>query len=346
MRLQKIALLAAFSGSVLMGQPDPASPTFAMTPAAMAAGTPAGVAVLSPHEAVNLFSGALTFEVPLHTVGGRGSEGYTIIEPIGTRWSLENDPIQRNTNFWNPLPSSGPETYSWPGGTLLNGTPGGVARRDGLIGPARTYNCQTPGTVGAGQTYYTNSTLTKIVWAEANGTVHEFLDVATGGAALQTPIGGGWCNVDPSSGGASRGTVFESDDATGATFIADAPVHDDITESTLGLGQGISGWLLLKDGSRQYISSDKGIGTTIIDRNGNQTKVMSPYGTQNLVITDDLGRQTTITHANFANSGDTTTPLLDTITYDGAGGPAHCITISYDLDPAHYRVRGWCQTQC
>ena len=56
----------------------------------------------------------------------------------------------------------------------------------------------------------------------------------------------------------------------------------------------------------------------MIDRNGNQTKVMSPYGTTNLVITDDLGRQTTITHAN---SGAATPPPLDTITYDGAGGP-------------------------
>jgi hypothetical protein len=99
MRVQKIALLAMFSGSLLMSQPDPASPTFAMTPAAVAAMTPAGVVALAPHEFVNVFSGALTFEVPLHTVGGRGSEGYTIVEPIGTRWSLENDVIQQGTDF-------------------------------------------------------------------------------------------------------------------------------------------------------------------------------------------------------------------------------------------------------
>jgi RHS repeat-associated protein len=331
MRLQKLALLVAFSVSALMGQPDTASPTFAMTPAAVAAGTPAGVVALSPLESVNLFSGALTFEVPLHEVGGRGSTGYTIVEPIGTRWSLENDIIQQGTDFWNPLPSSGPENYSWPGGALLSGTNGGVIRRDGLIGRAQTYYCKIQGTVGFGQTYYLNSTLTKIVWAEANGTAHELLDVATGGAALRTTLSTGrWCDVDPVSGGPSRGTVFESDDATGVTFIADAPVHDDISEVTLSSGHGISGWLLLKDGSRQYSNTSNfanGFITQMIDRNGNQTNLMSP-GTQNPVITDDLGRQTTITHANWY--GNTTTAPLDTITYQGAGGTPHTITISYD----------------
>jgi RHS repeat-associated protein len=330
MRFQRIALLAMFSGSLLMSQPDTASPTFAMTPAAVAAGTPAGVVALSPVESVNLFSGALTFEVPLHDIGGRGSTGYTIVEPIGTRWSLENDIIQQGTDFWNPLPSSGPENSSWPGGTLLSGTGGGVVRRDGLIGRAHTYYCKIQGTVGFGQTYYLNSTLTKIVWVEANGTAHEFLDVATGGAALQTTLSTGrWCDVDPVSGGRSRGTVFESDDATGVTFIADAPVLDDISEVTLGSG-GISGWLLFKDGSRQYSNTSNfanGFITQMIDRNGNQTNLMSP-GTQNPVITDDLGRQTTITHANWY--GNTTTAPLDTITYQGAGGTPHSITISYD----------------
>jgi YD repeat-containing protein len=320
MRVQKIALLAAFSGSVLMGQSDPASPTFAMTPAAIAAGTPSGVAVLSPHEAVNLFNGNLSFEVPLHSVEGRGKAGYTMVVPIGTKWTIEND-LFNNNDYFVPVPSTAPETYLWPSGYAnFEGAPGQIIRRDAIDGNGRrTYYCTRPGTIGDGYIYIDDYSLTKFVWVEANGTEHEFLDAATGGSLLGSLVY--TCNTDPINGGPSRGTVFESDEATGATFIADNTVRDDISESTFNTnGTSIAGWLIFKDGTRYY-SDTNGRIVQIIDRSGNQTSLS--YPANQLVITDSMGRTTTANYANL--SGGATPPVYDTIAYgNSSGGQGRC----------------------
>src|SRR5690349_14734627 len=54
------------------------SVTDGRTPLGMAAGAPAGSYSLSDLDNVNLFNGNLSFAIPLMTIGGRGSAGYTM----------------------------------------------------------------------------------------------------------------------------------------------------------------------------------------------------------------------------------------------------------------------------
>jgi hypothetical protein len=136
MGVRRFALLTAFSASLLMGQPDPASPTFAMTPAAVAAGTPDGVAILSPHETVNVFNGNLSFVVPLHDVSGRGKAGYTTVIPIGTKWTIENDMVQKRCRLLGSRPKYDPRELYLPRVGRIRGQSGsnletGYAHRQG-----------------------------------------------------------------------------------------------------------------------------------------------------------------------------------------------------------------------
>src|SRR5262245_9538615 len=56
------------------------------TPTGLAPGSPAGSYPLSGFDNINLFSGKLNFRLPLLTVGGRGTAGYTITLPIEKNW--------------------------------------------------------------------------------------------------------------------------------------------------------------------------------------------------------------------------------------------------------------------
>ena len=207
---------------------------------------------------------------------------------------------KNDVDFWVPVPSTTPESFTFPGSAVFEGSPGQIWRRDTLIDRANTFTCQIQGTPGNGQTYYQNRTLTKIVWMEPNGTEHEFLDVTSGGAPL--PTDGSYihsCYTDYQNGGPSRGTVFESDEATAATFVADTPVLDHISQYNFDGPPGISGWLLFKDGTRYYCDTQGHI-TQILDSSGNQANLS--YSANSLMITDSTGRTTSVAYANLSGS--------------------------------------------
>ncbi len=58
------------------------SVTDGLTPLGLSPGTPAGSYGLSGFDNVNLYNGSLNFQLPLLTVGGRGSAGYKMTLPI------------------------------------------------------------------------------------------------------------------------------------------------------------------------------------------------------------------------------------------------------------------------
>lgn len=293
------------------------------TPAAMAAGSPDGVRILSPNETVNLFNGNLAFTVPLHTVTGRGNSGFTMVLPIGTKWNIENHP-NSNANVFVPIGAVYPADVEWPSGTgVARYTPGRILIREAVDdSTSGTFKCVPAGEPGSGYTFHLGQTLTRVVWIEADGTEHEFRDTLNNGAPLpaQTPANY-TCQTSPTAG-PSRGRTFQSYDATAETFVADAAVSDAITTGGLiaMTGEGVAGWLLLKDGTRYYSDSNGDI-TTIVDRLGNKTTFNA--GT----ITDSLGRPTTVTYADL--SGNTAPPVYDTITYPAAGGKTHTISVGY-----------------
>ena len=211
--------------------------------------------------------------------------------------------------------------YTLASGQVLRYTPGRVVRRGAANNFGTTFRC-TGGGPSNGYTFFQSQTLTKIVWIEADGTEHEFLDTAYGGAPEMT--GSQYtCATDPHTGGPNRQQVFESDDSQSITFFADANIYDDITtptQSTDNEAAGSSGWLLFPDGSRYQTNSD-GYIIQIQDGNGNSTAINYTGG--GFTVTDPLNRVTTVTSS--ANS--------DTIQFP----PSRTITVNWDQMGNHLR---------
>jgi hypothetical protein len=325
-------IFAAFGMSTLWCQVAPApGPTSGYTPAAMVAGAPDGVRILSPHETVNVFNGTLSFVVPLYNVGGRGSAGYSMVLPIGAKWNMLNQP-NNSENIFAPVVAVYPQDTLWPMSVPYRYSPGRIFLRESVDPGQSTFTCSTGNGPGVGHTFLGATTLTKVTFVEADGTEHEFLDTMNSGAPLPTPDPIYNCNTDPIAGGPDRGRVFEAGDSSGATFIADNDIHDAITtvaQANLRPGPGVAGWLFFKDGTRYYAGSDGSI-NLIIDRFGNETTI--GFDTSgNLNVIDPLGRKVIASYANLT----ATLPQTDTITYPGASGMSHTITVTYDYLANH-----------
>src|SRR5258708_26439048 len=68
--------------------------TDARTPLALAPGTPEGSYYLNQFESINLYSGKVNISVPVLTISGGGSAGYTLTVPVrNISWSVQVDTV-------------------------------------------------------------------------------------------------------------------------------------------------------------------------------------------------------------------------------------------------------------
>ncbi len=265
----------------------------------VAPGTPIGSYAISGFESVNPYSGKINFSLPLLNVGGRGNGGYTINLRLQRNWSIDHRVYDPNTY------REGAETYFIQHSYLptatpdfsdeLSITPGIMKGR--LGGTNRQYwTCGT-------QPCY-DETLTRLTFAQSDGSEIEFRDVLYGGAAIR--------NFN-SSYEQSRGTHWVSTDGTNATFISDAAIVDYQLKAGGGSPFYPSGTLYLANGTRYLIQN--GSVREITDVNGNKTS-LSP------TIKDSLGRE-----ISYAYS--TTPTISKTITYKGTNGAVRSVKINY-----------------
>jgi RHS repeat-associated protein len=262
------------------------SATNGSTPAALAPGTPAGSYALSGFESVNPFSGALGFHLPLVHVGGRGQVGYTITLNIERKWRMQRtatytalqgvvkpgeDQLDNESYFplasgWNTLdPAPGPNYI--PGYLVGRMAGDGIQSCAALPQKRRIFQ----------------KTLERLTFTEADGTEYELRDTATHGQVNVNPL-------DTSCDALlSRGRVFETEDGSSATFIADPDqgsnfqVYDNVDISFANDPLTPSGYLYLRDGTRYRI--DNGVVTSMRDRNGNEISFSGD------LITDAAGRK-------------------------------------------------------
>jgi len=269
------------------------SSTDGTTPTILTAGAPSGSFPLSGFDNINLFNGNLNFQLPLVKVSGRGEAQYTITLPIEEHWRVTN----RSNDYQEILL---PTDYTWylekPGyspGVLL-----GRVEAAGNDGAAPCVPYPT----------YSYTALTRLTFITSDGTEYELRDQGTGGQVKTSQCSGT---------GFNRGTIFVTADGSAATFIADAPIHDQPGNFT----NFVSGYLLLPNGLRYRI--DSGQVTWMRDRNGN--KLSFAYGASGVTsITDSLNRQITISYADFNQS-----IFYDQISFKGFGGAARTIRINY-----------------
>jgi RHS repeat-associated protein len=269
----------------------------------MAAGAPAGSYSLSDLDDVNLFSGNLSFAIPLIKIGGRGSAGYTMtLRPNENRfhWRVIHQ-IQRTCGQYGCTITGHtyfPSINWWASFASQPGySPGVVVGRKSGINPTQPGGCPNGTSVWS-------STLTRISFITGDGTEYELRDQLLAGQPQNLPDGtcGGQAGL--------RGKVWFTADGTALTFISDVNIYDHSTNPETFYP---SGYILFRDGTRYRI--ENGAVSWIRDRNGNQ--VTFSGGT----ITDSLKRTVTLS--------------ADTITFKGFSGATRTIQVSHtSLDAA------------
>jgi RHS repeat-associated protein len=282
-------------------------PTDGNTPLGIAPGTPAGSYALSGFDNVNLFNGHLNFQLPLRSIGGRGSAGYTMTLAIESQWT-----VTHQTQLVGCFPS-GLCTYNhifYPGGGLWGALPVGFG--PGVLkGRKASDTACAAGTPNAGALY---DKLTRITFTTPGGTEYEMIDKLTGGQVISNSSAICFQNGQTSS----RGRVFVTADGTAATFISDTTIHD-----TSGTYEEFypSGYMLLRDGTRYRIRN--GVVDWMLDRNGNKLTFTYDGNARVTSIKDSMDRVVTVSYANF------TTTFETLISFNGSGGLGRTIRISY-----------------
>ena len=144
------------------------SVTDGRTPLGMAPGAPAGSYGLSNLDQVNLFNGNLSFSIPLITIGGRGSAGYTMrFRPNESRFKWRVIHTMQQSCGQNGCIITG-HTYfpsiNWWMPTSQNGyTPGILVGRKSGESPSQPGGCPNGTSVWS-------STLSRITFSTEDGT--------------------------------------------------------------------------------------------------------------------------------------------------------------------------------
>ncbi|MDX6501039.1 MAG: hypothetical protein QOG23_4299 [Blastocatellia bacterium] len=161
--------------------------------------------------------------------------------------------------------------------------------------------------------YRYSQTLTRLTFTAGDGTEFELRDQLTSGQP-KNPVN---CTT-----GFNRGKVFVTADGSAATFISDADVKDAVVVSEDTVSFLVSGYLLLRDGTRYRI--DTGTITWMRDRNGNKLSFLYDSFKRITSVTDSLNRQITVAYA-------AQTPGSDVVTYKGFGGVSRTVSVNYDF---------------
>lgn len=306
-RLSGVALLLVLLCVTAAAQTAPASSSSGgITPIGMKPGAPAGSYALSGFDNVNYFSGLMNFHLPLLSVGGRGSAGYTMTLAIQQSWQVRHI---RQPSGCGPGGCTGPTIHTYvpdpnPWETVEAGYGPGMMyiRRSG-------HNYMYAG----GCSWYAE-TLTRLTFIGPDGTEYDFRDQLYNGQPRPNQHAGGQCNT----GLVSRGRVFTTYDGSNVTFISDSVISD--PSMFQNQYEYPSGYMLLRDGTRYRINA--GFVGWIQDRHGNRVSFTYTSGrvTQ---ITDSLGRQVTVEY----NVTDPTHGVCDRIHFDGVGGTPRTIYV-------------------
>lgn len=304
-RVFVVTLLLALLAGHAFSQNTTSNPLDGYTPSGLAPGAPVGSYPLSSFDTINPYSGGMSFNLPLLSIGGRGSAGYTIRLPIEQKWTVNHSTADGG------VPNQHYDFYDAEFNAFILGTRAGY-------GPGALYGRQVASNYmycDYADSFLPTRTLTRFTFATPDGTEYELHDVQTDG----NPFYVGTCAFN----GTSRGKVFKTADGSAATFISDQPVVDQIFIYSGIIGG--NGYLFLRDGTRYRI--DDGTVTWMTDRNGNKLTFEYNNDAQVSSIKDSLNRQVTIEYYvnDVAPYG-----LCDRITYKGFDGATRIIRVSYD----------------
>ncbi len=271
-------------------------------------GAPAGSFPLSEFDTANLFNGGLNFGLPILSIGGRGSAGYTIPLKIERKW----------TTLAGTITVPEPGVYWYPSESIRPGVKPGYS--PGVMQIYRSgfgdLACEVYG--DPNPPHYYEQTMTKLIFTTSDGTEYEFQGTQGSGS-------GGSANVyfcDFTNYGFNRGKIFRSTDGSGMTFISDQNIYD---LKVVGTGDSsfpsqATGYLLLKNGTRYWI--DEGYVRWVRDSNGNLMTFTYNGGVLQF-INDSIGRTVEIQSSGSACGG------FDDFIYSGFDGVPRRVRVGY-----------------
>jgi RHS repeat-associated protein len=310
-----VAVVLMLFSNAVRSQTMTKAGTDQMTPANLAAGSPAGSYALSGFDSVSLFNGNLNFRLPLLAIGGRGSAGYTMMLSLNTKsWHVKRTSFLVNGEETNVTYTPTPNTWQKP--NLIGYGPGILlGRRSG----AGTFSPPPH----SGSCAIFAQTLTRFTFTGPDGTEFEFVDQATLGKPYTTTL----AECQNPAAGFSRGRVFITTKGEAATFISDTAITDANPVTAQASIVPTNGWMFLRDGTRYRI--DNQLVSWIQDRNGNKITFNSYDGNQRLLqVTDSLNRRVNISYDN--SSPTDCTVHYDVITFTGFAGAVRTIQVGHD----------------
>lgn len=309
--LPSLIMLLLFGGSV---QAQSRTIHDGYTPAGVEQGAPAGAYPLSGFENINLFNGSLNVALPLVTVGGRGTAGYTMTLQMDKHWELYRFAENLAGEFSVLDEASFQAGRSWRVG-YGPGVLIGMNAADKTNAPVNGLPCGPPPLSNVYHVTY----LTRLTFVMPDGSEVLLHDRMNQGISDQLNL----CTLPQA--GLNRGKVFVSADGESMTFISDDEIRDNINLNTSLANEFLpSGYLLMKDGTRYRIINGRVM--WIRDRNGNRVsfayETLTPSTWRLLTVTDSLNRLVSITYA-------ATSTGYDEITLNGFGGEPRSIKVWY-----------------
>ena len=296
-----------------------------------AMGTPVGSYPTQNLDNINYFSGRVHFELPLLDIEGRGDAQHPIMLTIDAAYPTVGKGCPGCPSYHPMWTSIGEYEAGYAPGVL-------EAVVEGQDHPIECFPLA-----------YNDPTRTFLKFKSGDGTEYTLYDVLHDGQTMQ--------NVDqcgPSLNAALRGRVFVTKDGSAVTFISDVDIYDNRLGSGPEYRYFPSGVLKLHDGTRYRI--DRGVVTTLTDRNGNQifyeyyppvTPITElPVGSfpaKVKKITDSLGRQVQFT---YDNSTGVATERYDEISYTGYANQPRTIRVYYARLEHVLRPNESVQTYC
>ena len=264
----------------------------------LAPGSPASSYALSGLDHINYYNGLLNTEIPVLTIGGRGSASRTITIPIQRQWSVDNT-----------VNGYAPDTTQWPIQAGLY-TSGYIS-----IQSVSTTNdaCYSNGQWLGGGPF-----VTYVVWTSFDGTQTILKDTKSNGQEQGAGVNS--CSTLQGYAQYDRGRVFRATDGSDLMFVSDADVVDQTTTAPAGT-------LVMRGGTKLRFSSDTYV-SQVEDRNGNLLNISfaSTASGGIYTFTDSNNRPYTI---NFTE--DLNHDTQDMITYPGVNGAARTIKVNYTL---------------
>jgi RHS repeat-associated protein len=287
------------------------SPLAGNLPAAIEPGAPVGSFALSNLDSIDPYRGSLNVSIPLLRVGGRGEAGFV----VGTNLSSPSWYIDKSLQA-NPDGNGGILNYTHSASFSSNWD----AEEAAPYSPGRVFVKSQASSLGTscppGSTPSFEKTYSQIVFVDADGTQH---NLVFGGVA------------NPGGCGASttvRGSVFQSNDGSGVTFVSDSPILDRNGADFYSNGydrDSATGYLYFPNGVTYRVEGSRI--RWIRDRNGNKVTISYFVSGQTetdhpSTITDSVGRTISISHNNNMGSY-----REDRITYLGYGGASRTIYV-------------------